>query len=142
MAILLRRLGKRMDAPEETLKRLGRLADLVGVPQQRGMTRKNRDRLRVLQDDRNLRKLLLLPERILGRPLGKSKPYNTALAREDALAIAILLYCPVRVQNLASIHLERNLRRPGDGRVFSSSKATRSKMNGPSNSICRLSSAA
>ena len=59
-----------------------------------------------------------MPERIFGRSSGKSKAYTTALAREDALAIAILLICPVRVKNLAKIHLERNLHRPGDGCVF------------------------
>lgn len=32
--------------------------------------------------------------------------------------MAIVLVCPVRVKNLAGIHLERNLHRPGDGRVF------------------------
>ena len=44
-------------------RQLTRLAERVAVPAQRGMTRKNRDRLRVLQDDRALRRLLDLPER-------------------------------------------------------------------------------
>jgi integrase len=82
------------------------------------MTLKNRNRLRVLQDEDSLRKLLLLPEKIFARSSGKAKPHMSALAREDALAIAILLICPIRVKNLAEIHLERNLNRPGDGRVF------------------------
>ena len=34
------------------------------------------------------------------------------------MAIAILLSCPIRVGNLAGLHLERNLHRPGDGRTF------------------------
>ena len=44
--------------------------------------------------------------------------YRAALAREDALAIAIFLNCPIRRKNMAEIHLEQNLHRPGDGRVF------------------------
>jgi hypothetical protein len=72
----------------------------------------------VLQNDEKLQKLLLLPDRIFGQASGKSKAHTSALAREDALAIAILLVCPVRVKNLAEIHLERNLHRPGDGCVF------------------------
>lgn len=59
-----------------------------------------------------------LPERVFKRPRGNSKPYGYALAREDALAIAILLVCPVRIKNLAGIHLEHHLHRPGDGRIF------------------------
>ena len=118
MAGLLRNISKILNAPEETQKRLANLARRVAVGRQDGMTQKNRDRLRVLQDEDNLRKLLLLPERIFARSSGKSKPNVSAVAREDALAIAILLVCPIRVKNLAEIHLERNLNRPGDGRVF------------------------
>jgi integrase len=118
IAALLRSIGERLNFAEATRKQIDRLVDRVAVPQPRGMTAKNRDRLRPLQDTNNLRRLLLLPERILERPQGKAKPFAMALAREDAVAIAILLYCPIRVQNLASINLERNLRRPGDGGLF------------------------
>ena len=38
--------------------------------------------------------------------------------REEALAISLLLHCPIRLRNLANLHLERNLRRMGDGRVY------------------------
>ncbi len=118
IAGLLRNISRMLDAPEDVQKRMANLAGRVAVGRQNGMTRKNRDRLRVLQDEDNLRRLLFLPERIFATPSGKSKPYMTALTREDALAIAILLICPIRVKNLAEIHLERNLHRPGDGRVF------------------------
>ncbi len=83
------------------------------------MTRKNRDRLRPLQDDRLLRDFLLFPDRLFKRgQSGSGKPYYDALACEDALAIAILLVCPIRVKNLTGIHLERNIERPGDGRAY------------------------
>jgi hypothetical protein len=34
------------------------------------------------------------------------------------VALAILLVCPIRAGNLRRIHIERNLQRPRDGRVF------------------------
>jgi integrase len=83
------------------------------------MTRKNRDRLRKLHNDENTLRLLNLPDRLFTHPpSGKANAYTKALAREDAVAIAILLVCPVRVKNLAGIHLEQHIQRPGDGRAY------------------------
>ncbi|MQB19024.1 hypothetical protein DXT90_00090 [Agrobacterium tumefaciens] len=81
------------------------------------MTRKNRDRLRILQDAKSQRRLLLLPDSIFAQPVNETNGLRTALAREDALAIAILLFCPIRIKNLSEIDLDRILHRPGDGRV-------------------------
>lgn len=118
IAALLRNLGKILGAPAEAQQRLVKLAGRVSAKPQTGITRKNRDRLRVLQDEKNQLRLLHLPERIFARSQGKMKAFTMALAREDALAIAILLVCPIRVKNLAGIRLDRHLHRPGDGRVF------------------------
>ncbi len=118
IAALLRNLARILNAPDDTRDALSGLAARLAVKPQNGMTQKNRSRLRVLQEDRHQQRLLLLPERIFARPRGTSKPYGWALAREDALAIATLLVCPVRVKNLAGIHLERHLHRPGDGRAY------------------------
>ncbi len=118
IASLLRNLARILNAPDDTRDALSGLAARLAVKPQNGMTQKNRSRLRVLQEDRHQLRLLLLPERIFARPSGKSKPYGWALAREDALAIAILLVCPVRMKNLADIPLERHLHRPGDGRAY------------------------
>lgn len=101
IAALLRNLARILNAPDDTRDALSGLAARLAVKPQNGMTQKNRSRLRVLQEDRHQQRLLLLPERIFARPRGTSKPYGWALAREDALAIAILLVCPVRVKNLA-----------------------------------------
>ncbi|SLN75011.1 site-specific tyrosine recombinase XerC [Roseivivax jejudonensis] len=118
MAGLLRNLAGILSAAEATRDALARLAARLALPSQRGMTAKNRARLRVLQEPRHRRRLLTLPETIFARASGKTKPHTAALAREDALAIAILLVCPLRVANLAGLEIDRHVQRPGDGRVY------------------------
>ena len=119
VASRLRNFGKITRQPQETQANLERLARRLAVAPQRGMTRKNRDRLRVLQNDESMRDLLNLPGRLFANPpKGKANAYTKALAREDAVAIAILLVCPIRIKNLSGIHLERHIQRPGDGRAY------------------------
>lgn len=118
MAALLRNLAKVFDASQETREQLTMLASKVAARPQNGMTPKNRERLRLLQEPKHRLRLLQLPEQIFERPPGKKQPYLTALAHEDALAIAILLVCPIRVKNLAGLEFDRHIQRPGDGRVF------------------------
>ncbi|ARE85370.1 integrase [Roseovarius mucosus] len=116
---LLRNLGRITGQDDATRKQLSKLAARVASQPQRGMTSKNRDRLRILQNEQTMLRLLLLPERIFNHPPeGKLNPYTKALAREDAVAIAILLACPIRIKNLAGIHLEKHIQRPGDGRAY------------------------
>ena len=117
-AALLRNLATKLDLGADVRKRLVGLAAKVAVPAQKGMTEKNSTRLRVLQDEKVLRRLLDLPEVLFDRAMKKGTPYAAALAREEALAIALLLACPVRISNIAGIHIEQHLQRPGDGRVF------------------------
>jgi integrase len=119
MAGLLRGVAKRYVRVDEACqKRLDKLDALLAVKPQNGMTAKNRDRLRPLDDPDTLRRLLLLPERLFKHAKADGDLCRGALAREDAVAVAILLNCPIRRKNLAEIHLEKNLQRPGDGRVF------------------------
>ncbi|MFD1193812.1 tyrosine recombinase XerC [Seohaeicola saemankumensis] len=118
-AELLRFLGRATQQDPKTQAQLERLAGKLKLPSKQGMTRKNRDRLRVLLTEENSFKIFTMPDRLFQRPpQGKANAFTQALAREDALAMAILLYCPVRIKNLAGIHLEQHLQRPGDGRVF------------------------
>lgn len=99
----------------QDLKAIERLKTKLTLPRQVGMTDKNRDRLRPLQDPATLRRLVTLPEAIFSKTDKIYESYTTALACEDALAIGILLYAPIRCGNLAAIDIERNLQRPGDG---------------------------
>jgi integrase len=118
-AALLRNLSRSYcRVSEEALKSVAKLAARVAVKAQTGMTGKNRDPLRMLQDPSKLQRLLHLPDRLFASAKTGRKPYYRALDREVAVAIAILLVCPIRPKNLSAIHLERNLQRPGDGRVY------------------------
>lgn len=104
--------------PEEEQKRVDMLAQRIAMKPQQGLTEKNRARLRPLQDPATRRKLLTLPEQLFAQADQKNDFQSAALLRELAVAVGILLYCPIRVKSLASIHLERNLQSPGGGRSF------------------------
>ncbi len=78
--------------------------------------KKNKDRLGQFDDDRNLARLLALPERLL--EIAKSpgpKPRSSALLVQSATAIEILLLCPMRIFNLAGLEMERHLRWAQEG---------------------------
>ncbi|PZX09943.1 phage integrase family protein [Palleronia aestuarii] len=117
MARLLGNLANKLIAPEVDRAALSRLAGKLAVRPQVGMTPKNRGRLRVLQEPRHQTRILNLPDKVFARPV-KSGGHRLLVAREDALAIAILLNCPIRVKNLAALELVRHIQRPGDGKVY------------------------
>lgn len=118
-AALLRNLARLTGLPDDQREALANLARKVARPAQNGMTDRNRARLRVLQDPQHKNRFLMLPEHLFSKysPTTQRAKMN-ALAREDALAIAILLVCPIRVGSLAGINLSKHIQRPGDGRVF------------------------
>ncbi|MCW1920860.1 tyrosine-type recombinase/integrase [Rhodobacter sp. KR11] len=118
MAGLLANISKRfVHVSQNDQATIERLRDRVLVKPQSGMTDKNRDRLRPLEDQDKVRALLRLPEALFAKTSGDTS-YNANLAREDAVAIAIFLHCPIRRGNAVSIHLEENLHRFGKGRAF------------------------
>lgn len=119
MAGLLRNVAKRYVRVDEAIqKKLDKIDAMLSVKPQNGMTSKNHELLRPLEDRAVLRRLLLLPEKLFERAKTEGKLYKAALSREDALAVAVFLNCPIRRKNLAQVHLEQNLHRMGDGRVF------------------------
>jgi integrase len=93
------------------------LSRRVTVPAKVGMTERNRARLRPFENSDLLGRLFALS---VAFPLSDETvwPHKTAKRHEVLLAIRLLLFCPIRLKNLAAIHLERNLVRFGDGRVF------------------------
>lgn len=105
-------------ASEADQKRLDGMVVRLAMKKSRGMTVKNRERLRPLNDEATLRRLLMLPEKLFARAEARGDAQESALEREDALAIGILCVAPIRRCNLASIHLDDNLDRPGDGSTY------------------------
>jgi integrase len=107
------RLGSSPAALDQ-IAELRRLQRCLG-PQAQGLTEKNRRLLRELSDPATLARLLLLPER-LAAWASRSTQTRGALAMELAVAVAILLVAPMRISNLAGLHLKQHLVRPGGSR--------------------------
>jgi len=83
------------------------------TPAERGLTPKNMERLRQFTDERHKLLLLEAPETFVQRVLrGGRTERERALDLMVAAAVAILLFAPVRLANLAAIELGRHLRLP------------------------------
>jgi integrase len=77
---------------------------------QRGMTEKNRGRLRPFDDPRNVMRLLHFPQDELRRVRTRDQgTRREALRVQIALAVELLLMAPIRRKNLAAIHIGRHL---------------------------------
>lgn len=103
------------------LAKLKRIASKLAMPRQ-GMTPKNRQRLRPLDDPAVVAAFLGLPDRIradVERERSKIGRITRSLAvsAQVAAAIALLQSAPIRRKNLAAIELERHLISRGD-RVY------------------------
>jgi integrase len=119
MAHLLKSIARRfVRVGEEQQKKLGHWNARLSGPAQTGMTAKNSARLRPFDNPDVLLRLLKLPQELFNRANSKKAKKQDFLAREEAIGIAILLNCPIRRENLTEIHIEQDLQRPGDGRVY------------------------
>jgi integrase len=88
---------------------LKRLLSKVPAPRQ-GLTDKNKRCLRQFDDPGNLRRFVQLPELLWAEVKRERSPSYRTLARaQAALAIAILIYMPIRLQNLLTLEFERHL---------------------------------
>jgi integrase len=96
-------------ADPDQLRRLVRLQRKV-MPTIEGMTERNRERLRALDDPARLHALVSLPVRLWEEVRRGGKP-SIMLARllRGAVAIEILLMTPIRLKNLRSLELGRNV---------------------------------
>ncbi len=117
LAILIKTLAKYWikvdDVHLDALKTLCSKVD----PNIKGLTEKNRDRLRQLDDPRNVRLLLDFPARqaeaVLRTDQGRRRD---AVAVQVALAVEILLMAPMRASNLAGLHIEHHIQRSRAGK--------------------------
>ena len=83
----------------------------------RGLTQKNRSRLRRLDDPQNVAALLRLPHTLIDLAARNPRFHAAALQAQTAAAIEILLMTALRIDNLARLDLEQNLIRPGRGNI-------------------------
>lgn len=113
IALAKQRLGSE-PAALARITELRRLQKCLG-PQPEGLTVKNQQLLREFSNAETLARLLLLPER-LDHWAARATPIRGAQAMVFAVAIAILLVAPMRISNLAGLHLTRHLSRPGGPR--------------------------
>jgi integrase len=111
---LLAREWVKVDAP--VLAELTRLVGKLPVPIA-GLTDKNKRFLRQFDDPKALRRLVELPERLWAEVKRETKRNFRTLAKaQAALAIAILTYMPIRLQNLSSLAFDAHIfLRPGLG---------------------------
>lgn len=100
----------------------GRLESLVEVRRRlrcpvRGLTERNRARLRQFDEPLNQLALLELPDRLLALAVRQPKAVRAAHLVQTALAVLLLQMAPVRLGNLRTLHRDRHLvRLPGRGR--------------------------
>jgi integrase len=107
--------GARADA--ETLAKMGAIIRNRLAVRRRGLTPRNRERLRQFDDPANATALVCLPERLMKEARSnKLSARRAALQAQTAVAIEILLMAPIRIENLTELDLDRHLVRPGRSR--------------------------
>lgn len=110
MASMLKGVARHwVKADQKTLEGMSAVIRRLAV-EEKGLTDKNRDRLRPLQDPKTLRTLLGLPRRLLhDAETGRAKAHRHAQLVETAVALEILLFAPIRIGNLVSLDIDRHL---------------------------------
>lgn len=101
-------------APIECIDALADYARKLRKKRKRGLAEKNEEQLKQFDEPQNVRKILLLPFRIIEGVPKKISPHRRAKYYERALSIGIFVYTGLRIQNVRTIHLKRNIRRSGD----------------------------
>jgi integrase len=81
-------------------------------PRRRGLTERNRVRLRAFDDRDNLLALVRLPGRLVHIAERHRHPYQAAVLVQMAVAVEILLMTGLRINNLTNLDIERHLVRP------------------------------
>ena len=136
MSGLLRNLGRILDLPEDQRKALQRLAARTALPPQKGMTQKNRNRLLVLQDDRQTDRLLNFPEvllrrrtRLPSRSCSSARSASRTCRRSiwsatcSARAMAVPFWSSRRARRRRHNRSSSNCRRTSCGRSTATSRA-------------------
>jgi integrase len=115
LACFLKSIARRLGAPPDDLAALTRICANLRS-QHRGLTPKNRERLRPFDDPHNVEALLSLAERLVAEvERGGGRRRTDALLVQTALAIALLVTTLMRVGNLAALHLDEHISRTRQG---------------------------
>jgi integrase len=85
------------------------------LPSRRGMTEKNRGRIRVFRDSEVLAKLLNLPELLFKRGMESNAPKKRLNLIRDAVMLAILRHHPIRRKNLINLRPDDHIQRTRTG---------------------------
>jgi site-specific recombinase XerD len=100
--------------PDTQLDELRAIRDELRC-RRRGMTDKNRDRLRQFKDPLVLRHFLGLGDQLI-ELAGKAKSEKkAAILMQKALMHEMLLWAPMRIENLVNLHLDRHIVRNDGG---------------------------
>ncbi len=102
--------------PPEDLTKLAVYAQRMSETQP-GMTAKNRARMDAFKDPATLLKLLHLPETLARQAETVKDPSRRAATFETATAIAILIACPIRFDNLCNLEMDAHFHTIGRGRT-------------------------
>ena len=117
LARTLKLIGKHwVKAPSAVIDQVAR-AEARMREVRSGMTPKNRARLRQLIEPANLKRLVGLPGEIVRSVDGQPPSVTRALKIQSALAIALLLNCPMRMENLAGLLLDAHIDRIGPNTI-------------------------
>ncbi len=101
------------ELPEPQVTTIATWAKRVRLPEKPGMTEKNARRLRALMQLRVRAMLLHLPLEFMRRAaLPEQSAKAAARLAMHAVALEILLICPMRRNNLAGLRIDRHLHRP------------------------------
>ena len=115
-ALLLLQIAKYWaKLPEAEINALSRLRKNI-APKVKGMTDRNRTRLRMFDDSKSVRLWLHAPIAIERQVNTRRPGYNDAVLMQSAIGLALLAQAPIRMKNLALLctrHLVRT--RPGVG---------------------------
>lgn len=101
-------------ASEEQLRQLERFCIKLRPNRRHGLTEKNMAVVRAFKDPQNRARLKALPGQLFEEALAERKALiQAAVKAEMALATQIELVAPMRLANLAALHLEKNVIRVG-----------------------------
>jgi len=117
LAVLIKTLAKHwVKVEEDHLDALKVMCRKV-TPAIKGLTLKNRDRLRQFDDLNNVRLLLDFPAQEIELAIQADQGRRLDAVRvQVALAVALLLTMPVRAANLVGLHIDRHIQRTRAGK--------------------------